>query len=256
MKKVFITINLVLSTVVIGAKEMPLSNYHFYVAVYREDVEWVQKHLEAGYNPNKCRGEAGWYDSKPLKVLVEQLIGAYKPRHENGVVIYPAIEIFNLLTKYGANVNQLPYVWDRIHTYDNVRLNRLLKFCDEDQSSHRTAERMKEDEDREIENINRLLNALLQAGADPNMKGHPFPFGRSKRLLFFTDKKAFKYFNSAEATTPLYEAIKKGIRWESQVDLLLDYGALLDESCLEAARLSGDKEMIEKIDKLWQRKGK
>jgi len=38
----------------------------------------VQKHLEAGYNPNKCRGEAGWVDSKPLKVLIEQLIGAYK----------------------------------------------------------------------------------------------------------------------------------------------------------------------------------
>lgn|GEM_PF-2732115 len=35
----------------------------------------MQKHLEAGYNPNKCRGEAGWYDSKPLKVLIEQLIG-------------------------------------------------------------------------------------------------------------------------------------------------------------------------------------
>ena len=75
MRKVIITISLLLLTFILGAQEMPLSSYYFYVAVYREDVKWVQKHLEAGYNPNKCRGEAGWYDSKPLKVLIEQLIG-------------------------------------------------------------------------------------------------------------------------------------------------------------------------------------
>lgn len=59
MRKVIITISLLLLTVILGAQEMPLSGYYFYVAVYREDVKWVQKHLEAGYNPNKCRGEAG-----------------------------------------------------------------------------------------------------------------------------------------------------------------------------------------------------
>ena len=42
----------------------------------------------------------------------------------------------------------------------------------------------------------------------------------------------------------------KGSAWESQVDLLLEYGATLDESCLEAARLSGDKAMIEKVERL------
>ena len=47
-----------------------------------------------------------------------------------------------------------------------------------------------------------------------------------------------------------YEAIKKGMKWESQVDLLLKYGATLDESCLEAAKLSGDEDMIKKIEKL------
>ena len=114
---------------------------------------------------------------------------------------------------------------------------------------------VKEKEEREwIEDTNRLIEKLLLAGADPNMKGHPFPFGTSLQLLFFTDKKAFKYFNSKEATTPLYEAIKKGMKWESQVDLLLKYGAILDESCLEAAKLSGDEDMIKKIEKLCQEK--
>lgn len=42
----------------------------------------------------------------------------------------------------------------------------------------------------------------------------------------------------------------KGLKWESQVDLLLEYGATLDESCLEAARLSGDKAMLEKVERL------
>lgn len=66
-----------------------------------------------------------------------------------------------------------------------------------------------------VEDANRLLQVYLEAGADPNMKGHPFPFGKSRKLLFFTDKKAFKYFNSNEATTPLYEATKKGMQWEN-----------------------------------------
>lgn len=30
----------------------------------------------------------------------------------------------------------------------------------------------------------------------------------------------------------------------------MEYGATLDESCLEAARLSGDKAMIEKVERL------
>ena len=88
------------------------------------------------------------------------------------------------------------------------------------------------------------------------MKGHPFPYSHSLKVLFFTDRIAFKYFNSPEATTPLYEAIKKGMRWESQVDLLLEYGATLDESCLEAAKLSGEQEMVDKIEKLMIRQKK
>jgi len=46
------------------------------------------------------------------------------------------------------------------------------------------------------------------------------------------------YFN--KGSTPLYEVIKKGMRWESEIDLLLKYGAIIDESCLEAAKLSGE----------------
>ena len=44
------------------------------------------------------------------------------------------------------------------------------------------------------------------------------------------------------------------IQWESQVDLLLEYGAQLDESCKKAAQESGDTAMIEKINKLTDKK--
>ena len=191
MRKVIITISLLLLTFILGAQEMPLSSYYFYVAVYREDVKWVQKHLEAGYNPNKCRGEAGWYDSKPLKVLIEQLIGAYKSYIEGSVVIYPSIEVFKLLTKYGVNVNQLPYVWDRIHKYDNAYLNRILKY-DKDKL---TAENTNKKD--EIQDINRLLEALLDAGADPNTE----PIGH-----FFQDMLPYyKWGNSPEDPTTDWE---------------------------------------------------
>nr|WP_180487091.1 hypothetical protein [Treponema socranskii] len=41
------------------------------------------------------------------------------------------------------------------------------------------------------------------------------------------------------------------MQWESQVDLLLKYGAAVDESCLEAAKLRGEEAMVEKIQKLF-----
>ena len=44
------------------------------------------------------------------------------------------------------------------------------------------------------------------------------------------------------------------MQWESQVDLLLKYGAQLDESCKKAAQESGDTAMIEKINKLAEEK--
>ena len=226
-----------------------LSYRYFYDAVYNNDVEWVKNHLKAGYDPEKCKGEAGWVDSIPLKVNVETL-------HSKKVDDqYTDTMIIDLLIQYGADVNRLPYVWDRIYFYKDFKTieDRYKNNYKKDGILYEGA--VQEKEEREwVAKINRVIEKLLLAGADPNMKGHPFPFGTSWQLLFFTDKKAFKYFNSKEATTPLYEAIKKGMKWESQVDLLLKYGATLDESCLEAAKLSGDEDMIKKIEKLCQEK--
>ena len=96
---------------------------------------------------------------------------------------------------------------------------------------------------------------FLDAGADINRKGNPLPFDK-KYCTKITEKEIQKMFNSPEATSPLYEAIKKGMQWESQVDLLLEYGAQLNESCKKAAQESGDTAMIEKINKLAEEKNK
>lgn len=238
-----------------------LSKYQFYNAIYMQNVELVKKHLEAGYDPNKCRGEAGWVDSNPLRVLTESLytyrddpelsIGRIvELDHKNKDKPRADIEIFDSLIEKGADVHRLPYVWLRINRFNN----KDFKMAEE-MRLYRKITIAKEDIDYQdscwVEDVNYLLEALLKAGADPNMKGHPFPFGKSRELLFFSDKKAFKYFNSNEATTPINEAIKKGKKWESQVDLLLKYGAVVDEDSVKAAEAAGDDEMIKKIKDAW-----
>ena len=224
----------------------PMSKAHlFYNAIYGERVELAKELLDGGANPNKCAGDAGWVDGNPLKVVAEGFRGTlYGKQTET----FDDVAMLNLLIDYGADINRLPYVWSRVYLWGNADL----------ESSVESAHKHHNDELAEgkdpaanfVGDSNRLLKAMLERGMNPNMKGHPVPYTHSLRLLFFTDKAAFKYFNSPEATTPLYEAIKKGILWESQVDLLLEYGAALDESCMEAAKLSGDDAMIEKVERL------
>jgi hypothetical protein len=62
-------------------------------------------------------------------------------------------------------------------------------------------------------------------------------------------EKAQAYFN--RGTRAINEAIRKGMVWESQVDLLLEYTSL-DEDSLIAAEESGDPGMKEKIRRLWE----
>lgn len=235
-----------------------LSKHYFYKAVYDRDYIWTENHLKAGFDPNTCIGDAGWYDANPLKVICGKLVGSYKKIRINETyeyeknITYPGLDVFCLLVKYGVNINKYPYIWQRVYSFNNDGLNdwwRISESVDVVIPKNKRKTRKQRD-DEYIKDANVLLEALILAGADPNMKGHPFPYSHSRILLIFNDKWAKKYFNSPEATTPLYEAIKKGSKWESHVDLLLEYGATLDESCLDAARLSGDKAMIEKVERL------
>lgn len=219
-------------------------NYDYYVALSYLDISDVSYFLETGSNPNKCVGEMMWADSNPLKVVIEEHFYSYdfNKKAKKTIDVFPDIEIIKLLVQYGADVNRLPYIWERVYRDDNISLEYFTKGKNEEDAKIITC--------CYIEDSNRVIKTLLESGANPDMKGHPAPFENTWKVLFFTDKKAYKYFNSKKASSPIYEAIKKGIQWESQVDLLLEYGASLDSSCLEAARLSGDELMIKKIENL------
>jgi len=227
--------------------------YFFYNAIYNEDVNLVKKYLEAGADPNRCRGENGWVDSNPLKVVTEGFFNTYDYRNQKPEVMSetaPDAAIIRLLAAAGADVNRLPYVWDRVYRWG--RKNNGYKLI----IDQRKFEGLPLDPvsiqiemETHVRDANRVIAALLEAGADPDKPGHPFPFGYDWKVPFLTDKKANKYF--MEGTRAINEAIEKGMQWESQVDLLLQY-TKLDEESLKAAERSKDPAMIEKITKLWE----
>jgi hypothetical protein len=212
---------------------------YFYNAIYIMDIDLVSRCLEAGADPNKCRGENGWVDSNPLKVVTEGFYDTYDYRNQKPEVLTePAsdVAILKLLVDAGADINRLPYVWDRVYGWGNsILFGRKRDGVGQI--------------DTFINDANRVLAALLEAGADPDKLGHPYPFGYDKKLPYLTDKRAHKYFT--KGTRAINEAIEKGIVWGSQVDLLLQY-TKLDEESLKAAERSNDSAMIEKINKLWE----
>ena len=213
--------------------------YQFYLAIYNKNVDLVKRFLDAGANPNKCMGENGWVDSNPLKVVTEGFYNTYDYRNNKPKLLIehaPDVAIIELLINAGADINKLPYVWNRVYRWDNHDLFRR------ERDSAGQIETF-------IKDVNRVLKALLEKGADPDILGHPYPFGYDWKLPFFTDRRANKYFT--KGTRAINEAIKKGIIWESQIDLLLQY-TKLDEESLKAAEESNDSEMIEKINRLWE----
>ena len=223
--------------------------YFFYNAIYNEDVDLVRILLENGTNPNKCRGENGWVDSNPLKVVTEGFYNTYDYRNNTPKIISgiaPDVAIIQLLVSAGADINRLPYVWDRVYRWRTEKYEgaRGRKY------NHLIADPKEQIEiGTYVRDANRVLVALLKAGADPDKLGHPYPFGYDWKIPYLSDKRANKYF--LEGTRAINVAIEKGIVWENQVDLLLQY-TKLDEESQKAAERSNDPAMIEKINRLWE----
>ena len=227
-----------------------------YYAIRTDQTDEIKGYLEEGYDPNKSLGEY-YGDSNPLNVVSRNLYNTYT-RFSSGREIPdppPDVAILQLLIKAGADVNERPYIWCQVFTWNNL----FLELKAERKNLSRTgmppstnAQWEEYNNEKIIEPIyfindaNRVLEALLKAGADPNKKGHPYPYSHDGRKV--TDEEANEYF--AKGTKPINEAIKKGMRWESQVDLLLQY-TTLDEDSLKAAKDSKDQGMIEKITDLW-----
>jgi len=225
--------------------------WKFYDAIWRMENERVEEMLKSGADPNYCKGEAGWIDSNPLSVLVSNVYTTFLRRKRGDAIPNPTpdLAILQLLLDDGADINRRPYVWKRIYSHGNKWIERIEEITI---LNKRTTEDMEEEIADYIDSANRILKALLEAGADPDMLGDPKAFTYAKPFTKdypMNDEKAHIYFSNG--TRPINEAIKKGIFWESQVDLLLKY-TKLDENSLLAAEESGDNKMIEKINKLWE----
>jgi len=229
-------------------------------AIETEDVDKVKQYLKEGYDPNRCRGEEGWMVKTPLNVIARSSYDTFarKIREEEIPDPPPDVEMLRLLVEAGADVNQRPYIWCRICTYDNSSLRQVLRnntFRGTGRIPHTEVEKEEmsrqniEDAKLFVGDTNRVIEAFLKAGADPDKRGHPYPYSLEAKRNNITDKEAEKYF--AKGTRPINEAIKKGMWWESQVDLLLQY-TTLDKDSLKAAKESKDPAMIEKINKLWK----
>ena len=233
---------------IIRNKEQRLAN-KFYNAVYRDDVKEVKKLLKKGADPNYCLGEAGWADSNPLCVVAESFYNTYYRNRRNERIPNPIpdIAIFDLLLEAGANIDRRPYIWDRVFTYNKSFENLKRQRERSNESTEPVA--VREQMEYYVSDANRLIEAFLMAGADPDKLGHPYPFSRDAIRARITDEQANEYFS--QGTRAINEAIKKGIFWESQVDILLQY-TKLDEDSLIAAEESGDSLMAEKINKLWE----
>src|SRR5574344_1494787 len=208
----------------------------------------VQDYLDAGCDPNYCLMlRESWNCRNPL-MLFNTASSYFTYGEENPT--YPDVKVFNELVKAGADINKYPYVWAAVFCHGNHTIENYKKDYEEGRI---TEVELKNKIECKLTDYNRVLKLFLDAGADVNRKGSPIPFEFEKAETI-TEEEIQACFNSPEATTPIYEAIKKGTVWESQVDLLLKYGAQLDISCLKAAEESGDPVMIKKIKTLLNKK--
>ena len=229
-------------------------------AVLVENVGKVEQYLKEGYDPNKSRGEQGYRDRTPLNFVAKSFYDTYA-RITSGEEIPnppPDVAILNLLVNAGADVNNRPYIWCRVNTWNNWEINyikekKILSRLGRPPKTQKEIEEFNNEKIIEpiyfVNDANRVIEAFLKAGADPDMRGHPYPYTLEARRARITEEEANEYH--VKGTRPINEAIKKGMRWESQVDLLLQY-TTLDEDSLEAAKESKDPAMIEKINKLWK----
>jgi hypothetical protein len=222
----------------------------YYHGLHTCRYEWVKTALAGGSDPNYCQGEEGWAEENPLYVLAATYLGTYERfiNHKEKIPKLTAdIAILNELLKYGADIHRRPYVWYRTICAGNDELETIMRIRkDNNESIDPKNKDMQEEINDYIGDMNRLLEAFIKAGADVDMPGKVF---ESKSMYDrMTDKKAKKYFEGGSRAINV--AIEKGIVWESQVDLLLKY-TTLDEESLRAAERSKDPKMIEKINKLW-----
>jgi hypothetical protein len=223
-----------------------------YAALAWKNIEKVQACLDGGANPDMCLSGQGWKQNNPLSVVIRKMYLEYNNVRRGKEIPdpMPDIAIMRLLQEAGADFNRRPFVWEIVWKCEKKRTDLILQKPEHSYLGEplATPEEAAEEAAYYVNDANRLVLGLIEGGADPDKRGHPYPYTPGEEARYISDEEAGRYF--ARGTRPLNEAIKKGMAWESQVDLLLRC-VRLDEASLEAARESGDPAMVEKIMELW-----
>jgi hypothetical protein len=202
---------------VINADEITEAEKNFYMAVVFGTVEELEHFLKSGHSPDTMNypGIIPWVDTNPLY---------------SSIFNYEKVD---LLIAYGANVNKRPYIGLVLDTFilsekypDSVRTGDTNIIYESE--------------------AYKIIEKLLQAGADPNFKSCPTPM-----LFSATDENYGDYFEK-NGYYPINDAIKSNLF--SIVELLERNGAIIDESSLESASeaytKSNNTDMLELIKKL------
>jgi hypothetical protein len=199
-------------------KKVDANEKAFDRAILFGTIEEIEIFLKSGHDPDHTLGDDPWFTTNPLYSLARD---------------YEKAELF---IRYGANVTKRPYLARVLHT-------RII--------SERFPDAMLLDDpgaplEKEIYDLAKLF---LDAGADPNLKG-----GSAPVLFIATDWNYRRYFKK-HGRLPINVPIKYSAF--SIVDLLLEYGAVLDEESLEYAKEStafiGNSEMEDYIKEIWER---
>ena len=186
----------------------------------KERYQKVKELLEAGANPNKKTGQFKWIDTNPL----------WSPR------CIEDTDMLELFLSFGADAKRRPYLAHCLAQQVISNKNPRKEYLD-------GQERPLEDE------IYYRCKLLLQAGADPNMKGQ----AGEKILLIATDWNYVHYWKK-HGTLPVNFCIINNLT--SVFNLLVEYGAKLDEESLklaeETTEHTGSSEMEELVLAQWQ----
>ncbi|MDE6705296.1 MAG: hypothetical protein K2J81_05255 [Treponemataceae bacterium] len=186
-----------------------------------ERYQKVKELLEAGANPNKKTGQFKWIDTNPL----------WSPR------CIKDTDMLELFLSFGADAKRRPYLANCLSQQVISNKNPRKEYLDDQK-------RPLEDE------IYYRCKLLLQAGADPNMKGQV----GEKILLIATDWNYARYWKK-HGTLPVNFCIIDNLI--TVFNLLVEYGAKLDEESLklaeETTEHTGSSEMEELVKRQWER---
>jgi hypothetical protein len=192
----------------------------FSTAVRFGTAEEIEIFLKVGHSPDYMKYPEGhpYWDTNPL----------WEVSHN-----YEKVKLF---IAYGSDVNRRPYIGSFLSSWRILSERHPVK-------SYIGGYGINLEKD-----IFDLIKLYLDAGADPNIKYCPI-----NSLFPPTEERYMRYFEE-NGDLPINDAIEDGLF--SIVDLLLEYGAVLDHSSVERAKIATEKtgsiEMQEYIQKIWE----